>query len=187
MNVKRVRGFTLIETLIVMSLVLMLVSITAMYNRAAGRQVLVSREHAKVLTAFVRARSAGLTIPKVDPSIERICAYGVHVDAVARTIVFFKDLGDPLPGSCNFANHLYDGSREAIEQIILDATVTMTAVGINDIVFIPPSGDVMITNTDGTSSQSAIVTVSGIDSVFSRGVKINAFGQITEFEPTPAP
>lgn len=191
MNAKRdgqhAIGFTLVETLIVMSMVLILVSIAAMYNRAAGRQVLVSREHAKVLTSFVRARSAGLTIPKVDPSMERICAYGVHVDAAARTIVLFKDLGELLPGSCDSANHRYDGSHEAIEQIILDATVTMTAVGIDDVVFIPPSGDVMITNTDGASSQSAIVTVSGIDSGFSRGVKVNAFGQITEFEPTPSP
>ena len=189
MNGKRagrhVKGFTLIETLVVMSLVLVLITIAAMYNRTAGRQVLVSREHAKVLTAFVRARSAGLTIPKTDPSVERICAYGVHIDPAAHTVILFKDLGDPAPGSCASANHRYDGDREAIERSVLDATVTMTAIGISDVVFIPPSGDVIITNAEGATVQSAIVTVAGVDSGLSRGIKINAFGQITEFEPTP--
>lgn len=178
-------GFTLIETLIVMGLVLILVTIAAMYNRSAGRQVAVSREHAKVLTAFVRARSAGLTIPKTDPSVERVCAYGVHVDPASRIVILFKDLGEPLPGSCVSANRRYDGDAETIERIELDAAVIMTATGIDDVVFIPPSGEVVITDADGVEMQSAIVTVSGVESGFSRGVKINAFGQITEFEPTP--
>ncbi|OGM94253.1 hypothetical protein A2524_01100 [Candidatus Wolfebacteria bacterium RIFOXYD12_FULL_48_21] len=191
MNGKRVekhaamRGFTLIETLVVMSLVLILISIAAMYNRNAGRQVLVAREHAKVLTTFVRARSAGLTIPKTDPSVERICAYGVHVDSAARTIILFKDLGEPLPGSCVSANHIYDGDSEALERSVLDATVNMAATNIQDVVFIPPSGEVIITNEGGTVVQSATVTVAGVESGLSRGVKINTFGQITEFEPIP--
>ncbi|OGM93209.1 hypothetical protein A2333_00150 [Candidatus Wolfebacteria bacterium RIFOXYB2_FULL_49_7] len=182
---KNANGFTLIETLVVMSLVLILISIAAMYNRTAGRQVLVSREHARVLTAFVRARSAGLTIPKTDPSVERICAYGVHVDPAARTIILFKDLGEPLPGSCVSANHVYDGDSETLERNVLDAAVALTAASMRDIVFIPPSGDVIITNEGGAVVQSATITVSGVESGLSRGVKINSFGQITEFEPTP--
>lgn len=176
-------GFTLIEIFIVMSLVLILITVAAMYNKTASRQVLVSREHAKVLTLFVRARSAGLAIPKTDPSVERICAYGVHVEPLSRTIVLFKDLGDPLAGSCSTANYRYDGAAELIEQVVLDTTVTMAATDIDDVVFIPPSGEVIITDIGGAHMQSATITVAGIDPESSRGVKINTFGQITEFEP----
>ena len=179
------RGFTLIEMLVVMGLVLILITISAMYNRSVGRQVIVIREHAKVLSAFVRARSAGLTIPKTDSSGGYICAYGVRVDSAARTIILFKDLGGLLPGSCVSANHVYDGDSETLERIVLDATVNMTAINIQDIVFIPPSGEVIITNEGGAVVQSATITVTGVEDGLSRSVKINTFGQITEFEPTP--
>lgn len=184
-NPASVSGFTLVEMLIVMSLVLILIAVAAMYNKTASRQIMVSREHAKVLTAFVRARSEGLAIPKTDPSVEHICAYGVHVDPASRTIVLFKDLGSIAPASCASANHRYDGDRETIQRIVLDATVAMTAVRLSDVVFIPPNGDVIISDTDGKTMQSATVTVAGANNEFVRGVKINTFGQITEFQPTP--
>ena len=178
-------GFTLVEMLIVMSLVLILITVAAMYNKTASRQIMVSREYAKVLTAFVRARSEGLAIPKADPTVEHICAYGVHVDPASRTVIAFKDLGDLEPASCVSANHRYDGDRELIQRIVLDASVTMTATGISDVVFIPPSGDVIITDADGKVMQSATVTISGANSELSRGIRVNTFGQITEFQPTP--
>ena len=181
-NNRPASGFTLIEILIVMSLLLMLVTIAAIYNKAAGRQILVSREHAHVLALFVRARSAGLTIPKTDLSVERICAYGVHVDIAAHAVILFKDLGTPGDsGSCAAANNRYDGDAELVDRFVLDPTVTLTATGIADMVFIPPSGDVVITDSSGQREQSATVTIGSVEAGFARGIRVNTFGQITEF------
>lgn len=179
------KGFTLVEMIVVIGLVVLLSGVAAVYNKAIGRQIVVSQEHAKALVLFMRARSAGFTIPKVDTTVEFVCAYGVHVDPATKTIVFFKDLGT-LPGSCVSANHRYDGDAERIDQIVLKPTITLTAERIADVVFVPPYGEVIITDTDGiTVSQSGIITVASESEGLSRSIKVNAFGQISEFTPTP--
>ncbi|EKD23962.1 MAG: hypothetical protein ACD_81C00137G0006 [uncultured bacterium] len=176
-------GFTLIEMTIVIGLVVTLSIAATVFNKSIAQQILVSREHAKVVAFFVRARSAGLTIPKTDTTIELVCAYGVHIDAATRAITLFKDLGT-LGGACDSADHLYTMDAEKIDQTILDPLVSVTASNITNIVFIPPFGDVIISD-GGLEYSSATVTVSGVVTNLSRGVKVNTFGQITEFTPIP--
>ena len=174
------RGFTLLEMMMVLGLVIIFATITVVYNRNIGRQIVVSREHAKVLSMLIKARSAGFTIPK-SPT-QSICGYGVHVDATSRTLIFFKDLGimgSPCAGS---ANHVYDDPGEKIEQVILDPSVTMTSTMTN-IVFIPPFGDVLIDNTD--TIMNGTITVTSVSAGVSKAVKVNSYGQVTEATSTP--
>jgi prepilin-type N-terminal cleavage/methylation domain-containing protein len=161
------KGFTLLEMMIVLSLVIVLTSVTAVYNKGIGRQIVVAQQHAKVLGMIVKARSAGFTIPK---TVESICGYGVHVDPVTRTFVFFKDIcGSAQPNK-------YD-EGEKIEQIVLDSSVTV-ASDMSDIVFIPPFGKVSIDDTDARIT--ATVTIASASESMTKQVKVNSYGQITE-------
>jgi Tfp pilus assembly protein FimT len=171
------RAFTLYEMLIVLGLVIVLVTATAVYNRDIGRQIVIAREHAKVLGMVVKARSAGFSSPNASPA-ESICGYGVHIDQVNRTVIFFKDLGVVATPCSVSANHTYDAG-EKIDQVILDPSVDVTSSIPNaDIVFIPPFGNVSINNDE--TIVSVTITVHSASADTSKQVRVNAYGQITE-------
>lgn len=164
---KKRSGFTLLEMMIVLSLVIVLTSVTAVYNKGIGRQIVIAQQHAKVLGMLVKARSAGFTgINTAGP----VCGYGMHVDPGTRTIIFFKDL-------CGSAQlNRYDAGEE-IEQVVLDSSVVVTS-DMSDIVFIPPFGKVSIDNTD--SKFTGTITVTSVSEGMTKLVKVNSYGQITE-------
>lgn len=179
------RGFTLLEMMVVLGLVIIFATITVMYNKNIGKQIVVSREHAKVLSILIKARSAGFTIPK-SPT-QSICGYGVHVDAASRTLTFFKDLGVVGSPCASTADHVYtvgQGDSEMIEQVVLDPSVSMTS-DMSDIVFIPPFGDVLI-DADGTKT-TATITIVGASAGVTKAVKVNSYGQITEVTTSTTP
>lgn len=168
-------GVTLLEMMIVLGLVAILASITTAYNKGIERQIVIVREQATVLGMLVKARSAGLAIPKGEPG-EVVCGFGVSIDTVNRTLVYFKDLGT-APADCTTADRQYTGAGEKIEQRILSSDVTM-ASEMSNIVFVPPFGTVFIDGTD--VKKSAIITITSAAAGMTKQVKVNSFGQITE-------
>lgn len=165
---KKRAGFTLLEMMIVLSMVVVLTSVTAVYNRDIGRQITLAQEHAKVLGLLVRARSAGFTIPRAPASV---CGYGVHMDAPTRTFIFFKE-------ACTNANRVYtDGVDDVLERVVLDQSVTVTA-DATDVVFMPPFGKVVINDSD--TQALATITVTSAIANTTKQVKVNVYGQITE-------
>lgn len=174
------RGVTLLEMMIVLGLVTILVAVTAAYNKGIQRQVVITREHGIVLGMFVKARSAGLAIPKGDPG-ELICGFGIHVDAASKTFTYFKDLGT-APADCTTADLKYDGPSELISQRVLADDVTVTS-DMSDIVYVPPFGKVYIDSLDARTPATIVITSASAG--ISKGINANVFGQITEFQPAP--
>lgn len=176
------KGTTLLEVMVVLGFVAMLSAATAVYNKEVQRQVVLTREHALALGLFVRARSAALTYPKSGMN-ELICGYGVHVDAASRTFTYFKDLGNFAAQSCASADREYDLGEE-IERKILSNAVTVTSNDATDIVYVPPFGRVY---TDGNEALDVVsIVIARADENIAKGIRANAFGQITEFTP-PTP
>ncbi|HAL24599.1 TPA: hypothetical protein DDZ49_04515 [Candidatus Wolfebacteria bacterium] len=168
--------------MIVFGLVSLLISATAVYNRAIQRQIVLTREHATALGLFIRARSAGLTAPR-GTSGELVCGYGIHIDAASRTFTFFKDLGIS-PADCSSADFSYTDATEKIDQKILGDSVSVTDSGVSDIVYTPPYGKVYTDGIEASDSVSVIIT--SLDTGSAKGIRANAFGQITEYLlPTP--
>lgn len=174
-------GTTLLEVMIVLGLVAIMTSATAVYNREIQRQITLTQEHAVVLGMFIRARSAGLTVPQGDVD-ELVCGYGVHIDAASRTLTYFKDLGDFGAQSCGIARKTYDAGEE-IERKVLSSLVTLTSDDVADLVYVPPFGRVYMNGEEAHDSASVVIASS--EARASKGVKVNSFGQITEFTPTP--
>lgn len=161
--------------MIVLGLVGVLSAAIAVYNRSVERQIVVAREHATVLGLLIRARSAGVTIPKGDPG-ELICGFGVHIEPDTRTVTYFKDLGT-APADCTTANHRYDAPAESIEKRILSSEIVLESE-LGDIVFMPPFGTVLI--DDLAAKNSAIVSITSSAAGVAKKIKVNSFGQITE-------
>lgn len=177
------RGVTLLEMMIVLSLAIVLVGIAATYNKGIAQQIIIEREHATAFSTFIKARSAGLTVPKGDVG-ELVCGYGVHVDAASRTFTYFKDLGNFATKSCApaDANKRYDTGEELERKILSDA-VTVAST-ISDIVYVPPFGKTFIDGVEAQASASVVITSPAAET--SKGIRANAFGQVTEFQP-PTP
>ncbi len=164
----------------VLGFVVMLTTAATVYNKNIQRQIIISREHAKVLGMFIKARSSGLTIPKAD-SGERICGFGVHIDTTARSATYFKDVV-AASSDCSAANHIYDGAAEKIDELFLNNQATFGSSGLTDVVFIPPSGSAIINNDPNINS--ANITLNGTSFDLPKYINVTTAGQITEATST---
>jgi prepilin-type N-terminal cleavage/methylation domain-containing protein len=163
------KGFTLIETLVTISITLVLSGLAIAYNRSSERQIVIYKDQATVIGILNRARS--LTAQKYrDPSNPShiTCAFGLHIEPDSRNFVLFQDLGE---GGCGpgAANYRYDSGAspsEALETFSLDPRLRFDGVPISglDIFFIPPditassSTDLPVAFTIGTNDGQFAVT-----------------------------
>lgn len=159
------KGFTFVETMIVLSITILLSTIAITYNRSSERQIALFKDQSVMVGFLNRAKS--LTIQKYrDPALPAnyfFCAFGVHFDDLARNFVVFRDLGD---GGCNSTqtNYRYDPSAvpsELIDDFSLDSRVEFFGLppGGLDILFIPP--DLNVTSTVPLPATITLITKDG--------------------------
>ena len=97
-------GFTFIETLITMGILLMLTSILLLYNRSGERQIVLFKEKAGVVGLILKAKSLSLNTLIID---EPICGYGVHFEN--NSYILFPNTryyGSSAGKSVNFIQYL---------------------------------------------------------------------------------
>jgi prepilin-type N-terminal cleavage/methylation domain-containing protein len=137
------KGFTLVETLIVVAITVVLSAIAVAYNRSSEEQITLYRDQAVVIGLLNRSKSFAFQKYR-DPSIPDYltCAFGLHFEPDSRDFIFFQDLGE---GSCDpaNANYRYDEGAdpsEALETFSLDPRLEFEGIpaGDLDIFFIPP-------------------------------------------------
>ncbi len=136
----------MIETLVVISVTLILSALALAYNRSSEGQLILYRDQAVVVSFLNQARH--LTAQKYrDPSIPNYsaCAFGLHFEPGTRNFVFFQDLteGDCGDGSQNYRYDDGMNPSEALEALSLDPKLSFEGIpeGGLDIFFIPPDVD----------------------------------------------
>jgi len=67
-------GFTLVETLVVISIMMLLTTTLIAYTRSSGKQIALSTEQAKLIGMLNRAKSLALQ----RDTAEQFCAYGIR-------------------------------------------------------------------------------------------------------------
>ena len=77
-------GFTFIETLVTISVLMILTSIVLLYNRAGEKQIILLREKARLVQTILKARSSSINTLITD---EPICGYGVHFESDSYRIL----------------------------------------------------------------------------------------------------
>jgi prepilin-type N-terminal cleavage/methylation domain-containing protein len=175
-------GFTILEMLVVISVMTTLSGILVIYSRTSENQILLFKEQAKIVSAFFRAKTlASQTFSETDP---KPCAYGVALSGTDFYI--FKDLPDSAtPDDCATANRQFDGttSGEVFEVIPLDERLVLGSADttFDEVLFIPPDPSTLLNRSAAVATAQVVVKVSGGDSGL--GVRINDAGQITSFRP----
>lgn len=172
-------GFTILEMLVVISVMTMLTGILIVYSRGSENQIILFKEHAKLVSVFFHTKTlAYQTFSQQDP---KPCAYGVA--RVNDTFFVFKDMPETA-GDCTTADQRFDGagSDEVVETVTLDPRVVVSAADttFTEVLFTPPDPTILL-NYGATSE--AQVAVKAKDSDNKLGIKINDAGQVSAFKP----
>lgn len=169
------RAFTLIETLVIMSILTLLTSFLILYSRGGERQIVLLREKAKIISILLRVKSLSInTLVENEPG----CGYGVAFEGSSYFI--YKDLAS----DCAIASdHLYSGSAsgEKLEDEVfnLDPALKFFHRDVNDVLFVPPDPQVFFDGDQSSVDIEAIITLSTLDESSQTSIIINNAGQIS--------
>lgn len=168
---KSLIGFTFIETLVTISVLMVLTSIVLLYNRAGEKQIVLLREKAKLVQTILKARSASINTLITD---EPICGYGVHFESDGYLI--FKDRAT----DCVASDRVYSNTdpEELIEQINLPNSLYLSQIDVHDILFFPPNPTVLFDSNLANTEAAFIISTQ--DNQSSVNIKLNNNGQISE-------
>jgi prepilin-type N-terminal cleavage/methylation domain-containing protein len=163
------KGFTVIEMLVVISVIgLLLTTTMVFYGRAGERQIVLFREQAKILNILSRAKFLSIqTFGKTEPIP---CGYGVHFEE-PQSVILFRDDAE----NCVQSDNRYSGDTEKVESFILDRAAIFEPLPLSDVVFIPPNPRVVMT----PEQDQAEIIIKTIDDKGRVSIKINNFGQIS--------
>lgn len=157
-------GFSLIEMLVVLSIVLILSGIFIGYNRTSGKHLLLYTEQAKVVGVLNEAKSYAIQRLKAT-SIEDIvsCAYGVDFD-MSGTYRIFRVTKDINSDVCGLGSKMY------IKTYKLDSGVRFVSF--------PPSG-VAFEVPYLTTHNAGTVKLSISGTTLEKDIEISQGGAIT--------
>lgn len=173
---KSSEAFTLIEVLVVVSILTLFSTFLILYTRTGEAQIKILKDKASFIGAMSRARAFALSTFE---SESHECGYGVHILDDKRYVVW-HDLASA--SDCKDANGIYDGSSENVgEPMSLEVGLRFLNSGdsdfLEDILFVPP--DPQIITVPGASPTGAFRVVIGTDNGQSSAIiGVNKFGQI---------
>lgn len=177
MYMARTDGFTLIETLVVLSILMLMTSMLVLYNRTGERQILLLREKARLISVIFRAKSLALNTFIED---EPACGYGVHIGPSAGSgqagYFIFRDKAI----NCRVSDRVYsDASDEIVagSEVRLDPGIKFGQADIVDIVFVPPNPTVFLNG--GQGMREGTIALASSDNASQVTIIINNAGQIS--------
>jgi len=140
------KGFTLVEMVVVMSVMALISGIVLSYNRTNEKRLLLFSNQAEIIGVLQRAKSFALE-KRITGTDKPVCAFGVDFTN-PRTMVIFQDLPNDGGDRCisdesdNFNKQYDESNGEEIETVNLDEGVEFESFSLNGggsaIVFEPP-------------------------------------------------
>ena len=177
-------GFTLLELVVVIGIIVILTSMVAGYSREGGRQLALVSTETKMLNLLNRAKFLSIETffgggRKGD---ERICAYGVKVDTANEEMFIFQDLSTEAscPGN---SNGVYDEGEQLageLNEIKLQSTSVAFSgeTNLSEVIFIPPDPQTKIKKSDTSEVSEAKLFVKLREGDGRFIISVNNAGQI---------
>jgi len=174
------KGFTLVELLVVMAIIVV-ISTIALVNYRVGEKSFSLDESAVLLAQNLRrAQEMALSSKEFQGSVPR-GGYGVYLQTDNDFYIIFADCDNnqqySLGNACN-------GFPETVEQVVLSKRGKISSLfsgsylsAIN-IVFIPPNPTIVIS---GSGSEAVIKLCLKDDSSMTRTIRVNKAGLIESF------
>lgn len=133
---KNQKGFSLIETLIVVAILAVLSSMLLAYNNSSTSRIALMSDQATVAGALERAKS--LALEKWRSGDDSACAFGVHFNKTAGTYLVYQSMPrSPLPDPCQDEDRSYVSGDVVIQGLKLSGAVEFLVVPDN-VYFVPP-------------------------------------------------
>jgi len=196
-----VRGFSLIEALVVISVMVVLTSILVLYSRKGEQHIIFFKQEALLSSALLRAKGFALETfqptlqPGLNPTSERVCGWGVYFAKGNRQeFIVFRDIAQGAGVSdCASANRRFS-PNETFEIFKLDSALEFKCLNIVatggvcpnnggipaiNVVFVPPDPTVEFRPNAGGAE--AVIVLGFVDSTQTRTttIRINKSGQVS--------
>ena len=180
-NQKFTTGFTLVESLVVVTIILILLA-TVLVNYRVGEKNLSLDESAAILGQNLRKTEEMAMSAKEFKGIISQGGYGINLKTGDDFYIIFADCNNnhQYNGAGNYCN----GFPEKVEQVALGKRSKIASLfsgsylSVINIVFIPPSPSIMISGT-GTEAIIKLSLEEDVSAV--RTVRINKAGLIEAF------
>jgi Tfp pilus assembly protein FimT len=173
-------GFTLIEVMVTMTVLIGLMSILIVYNRTGQRIQNLERAAEKAVFDIRRAQGYALGVREFMPG-EIPCAYGVNFVPGDDRYTIFADRVPP-GNPCSAANNIMD-PNETVVTIIMEHGIVIHSANISDVLFRPPAAEAVF--TPSVALAEITFSIAG-DPAFTRTITINSLGRI-QVEPLQPP
>lgn len=171
-------GFSVIEMLVVMSILVVLTSLLIFYNRTGELQIVLLREQAHFIGTVFRAKSLALNTFIEDAPA---CGYGVHLDiktgAAPSRYFIYRDKAI----NCRTSDRIYAAASDEIvggTETALPLRVVFGDIAVRDILFVPPNPQVFLDGSQALAEASIILQSD--DGKTKAAVTINNAGQISQ-------
>lgn len=168
-SISKEAGFTLIEMITVLAIVVIMASIIALNYSADRLKLALLRSAQKLSLDLHRVETYSLTSKEFQASGVPY-SWGMHFyGADSTNYTIFADLDN---------DRTFDSGIENLETLDLESGVKVSSA-VTDAVFIPPDPDVVFNNDPALTSVSITLT----NGSMARTITINKFGAITVSSP----
>jgi|SRR3989344_1941968 len=201
-NTRLVWGFTLVEAIVVIAIMVILTAILLGYSRNSEKQIIFFKEESLLIGSILRAKGFAIETfqPEINPGVVSapsriICGWGIHFGSNGYSI--FADLM-PQGSPSNYCNTPAAGNFNAadiiFETFALDSNIIISQLSVNpgpsnnatlDITFIPPDPRVVFTPSND-NTEEAIIKLKLTDNSRCSLIKVNKGGRV-EVDPTVTP
>lgn len=201
-------GFSLVELIVVISIVVIFTTILIVYNRSSDNQIIFFNSESLVFNSLLRVKTLAIETfqpTQAAPGIpnEVICGWGVHFEDRSSdedSFTIFKDLdvsGSKTPCETSGSGYgVYNNSSsgESFESFEIDPAVEIicvylsggecsTSAGNLDLMFVPPDPRVYFAHD--LEADEAVIVLGLSDKSRCSEIRITASGQVNRSETLP--
>lgn len=167
------KGFSIIEAVVVFSVLVLLSTISLTYSRSNERRLALVKDQAQIVNYIMRAKSLAVQSFSVG---ENICGYGVHISATGDFIIF-KDLA--TADCATTADGRYTNPSETIVLEKLDDRLEfLTPLEFTDILFTPPDPSISFVPAGAPNIRSITIREKANINSFLK-IEVNNYGQVS--------
>lgn len=175
-------GFTTVELLVNISLVLLLSGLIITYSRVSERQIIFTKERFRFSDTLYKARNLSI---QTFSEISTPCGFGVEI-LNENDYVLFKDLPSDDSGKCTSADNSFTertNKDELLEYFSLEDDVIFDLYNNSNmkrpysVVFIPPRPDIIISRD--SSIYDIRINLKDKKGNITSEILVNKFGQIS--------
>lgn len=174
------RGFTLVEMVVVFSVLTILTGGVILYGNSSRAQIALLQDQYKLMNTFTRAKFLTLQFYQREVGID--CGYGVHLDPNG-TFFIYKDKKFDRAENCQDLlshNPSFSSQDEIVENSKgqLSSSLNFENLNVRNILFVAPYGHAMIIKGNSLE-QEAVISISPKNSDNTVFIKVNQYGQIS--------